>query len=89
MECRRGRSHWLPHVPHASGVGDNALTGLLNIQTHLELTLQSQRQHHQPHRHWLPGCCSMVESEPQTPQAWEELKAQDILYCSENSLENE
>lgn len=80
MGRRRGRCRWLLHLLHAPGVGDNALTGLLNIQTHLELTSQSQRQHH-PHRHQLPCCCPMAESKPQTLQAWEELKARDTLYC--------
>lgn len=42
----------VPHLLRAPGVGDNALTDLLNVQTHLEPTSQS-RQHHQLHR---PGC---------------------------------
>lgn len=79
QECCR-----LPHLLRAPGVGDNALTGLLNIQTHLELTSQSQRQHHQPHRCWLPSRCPTAESKPQTPQAWEELRVQDTLYCYAN-----
>lgn len=84
VAARQERGCCLPHLLRAPGVGDNALTGLLNIQTHLEPTSQSQRQHHQPHRRWLPSRCPTAESKPQTPQASEELRVQDTVYCYEN-----
>lgn len=77
----------VPHLLRAPGVGDNALTGLFNVQTHLEPTSQS-RQHHQLHRRWLPSRCPTAKSNPQTAWAWEELRVQDTLYCYEN-FENE
>lgn len=76
VAARQERCCCLPHLLRAPGVGDNALTGLLNIQTHLEPTSQSQRQHHQPHRRWLPSRCPTAESKPQTPRASEELWVQ-------------
>lgn len=88
VAARQERCCCLPHLLRAPGVGDNALTGLLNIQTHLEPTSQSQRQHHQPHRRWLPSRCPTAESKPQTPQVWEELRVRDTVYCYEN-FENE
>lgn len=53
MGRRRERCHWQLYLLCALGVRDNALIGLLNIQTYLEPTSQSQRQHHQPYRYQL------------------------------------
>ena len=84
LPSRRERCRRLPHLPRAPGVGDNALTGLLNIQTHLELTSQSQRQHHQPHRRRCPRVAPGKSLNPRH-SGLGGAKAQDTLYCSENS----
>lgn len=64
------------------------MTVLLKTQTYLELISQGQCKHHQTHRCWLPLCRPMVQFQPQTSRAWEEMKAWDTFYCFENS-ENE
>lgn len=78
---RRGRCCRLPHLLRAPGVGDNALTGLLNIQTHLEPTSEPTSA---PPTSQAPAALLLAESKPQTLKAWEELKLR-IPFTTENS----
>ena len=82
LHHQRGLCHWLLWLPCAPGVGDSSLTGLLSIQTHLELTSESHHQHLPPHRSWLLLCCPMAEFQP-SPQPQEQLSTQDAIQCSE------